>query len=101
MPLAKRAGLPMATAMQILSGGPAGVQMVIDRMPKILGEDKTVGFTIAAAHKDNDVFQRVVQSFELESPILITCGERQQTAIDAGLGEDDPAALVSFAYQQG
>ncbi len=68
---------------------------------KILGEDKTVGFTIAAAHKDNDVFQRVVQSFELESPILITCGERQQTAIDAGLGEDDPAALVSFAYQQG
>jgi 3-hydroxyisobutyrate dehydrogenase len=101
MPLAKRAGLPMETAMQILCGGPAGVQMIIDRMPKILGEDKTIGFTITAAHKDNDVFQRVVQSFGLESPVLINSGERQQAAIDAGLGEDDPAAMVSFAYQSG
>lgn len=101
MPLAKRAGLPMETAMRILSGGPAGIQMVIDRLPKILGEDKTVGFTVAAAHKDNDVFQRVVQSFGLESSVLANSGERQRAAIDAGLGEDDPAVLVSFAYEQG
>lgn len=101
MPLAKRAGLPMETAMRILSGGPAGMQMVIDRLPKILGEDPTVGFTITAVRKDNDVFQRVVQSFGLESSVLVTSGERQQAAIDAGLGEDDPAALVSFAYKSG
>ncbi|MFT4744064.1 MAG: 3-hydroxyisobutyrate dehydrogenase [Yoonia sp.] len=101
MPLAKRAGLPMETAMRILSGGPAGMQMAIDRLPKILGEDKTVGFTVTAAYKDNDVFQRVVQSFGLQSPVLAHCGTRQRAAIEAGLGEDDPAALVSFAYSQG
>lgn len=98
MPLAKRAGLPMETAMRILCGGPAGIPMVIDRLPKILGTDTSVGFTIAAAHKDNDVFQRVVQSFGLDSPVLASTAERQKAAIAAGLGEDDPAAMVPFAY---
>jgi 3-hydroxyisobutyrate dehydrogenase-like beta-hydroxyacid dehydrogenase len=100
MPLAKRAGLPMETAMRILTGGPAGMRMVADRLPKILGEDKTVGFTISAAYKDNDVFQRVVQSYALESNVLKDSATRQQTAIDAGLGEEDPAAMVGFAYNR-
>ena len=100
MPLAKRAGLPMETAMRILTSGPAGMQMVADRLPKIFGEDKTVGFTIAAARKDNDVFQRVVQSYGLESSVLKDSGLRQQAALEAGLGDDDPAALVSYAYNR-
>lgn len=101
MRLAKRADLPLETALRILCGGPAGMPMVADRIPKVLGEDTTAGFTIAAALKDNIVFQQVVQSFGLTSDVLKTTADRQQAAIAAGLGEHDPAALISFAYREG
>lgn len=101
MPLAKRAGIPLETAIRILSGGPAGMPMIADRIPKILGQDTTVGFAISAAHKDNDVFQRVVQAYDLTSPTLAHTAARQKIALAEGLGEDDPAALVSAAYDRG
>jgi len=101
MPLAKRAGLPLETALRILCGGPAGIPMITDRIPKILGEDETVGFEIQAAHKDNGVFQRVAQAYGLNSPVLALAGERQKQALADGLGEEDPAALVSAAYDRG
>jgi 3-hydroxyisobutyrate dehydrogenase-like beta-hydroxyacid dehydrogenase len=101
MPLAKRAGLTLETAIRILSGGPAGIPMIADRIPKILGEDKTVGFEIQAGYKDNDVFQRVLQAYGLRSPILEYTATRQKAALDAGMGSDDPAALVSAAYERG
>ncbi|MEL6684115.1 MAG: NAD(P)-dependent oxidoreductase [Pseudomonadota bacterium] len=101
MPLAKRAGIPLETAIGILSGGPAGMPMVADRTAKILGQDQTVGFTIASAHKDNDVFQRVVQAYGLTSPSLALTSTRQKVALSEGLGEQDPAVLVSAAYARG
>jgi len=101
MPMARRAGLPMETALRILCGGPAGLPMMTDRLPKVLGEDPTVGFAISAACKDNDVFQRAVQSFGLPSPLLQQSGIPQKRAINAGLGELDVAALISSAYGRG
>jgi 3-hydroxyisobutyrate dehydrogenase-like beta-hydroxyacid dehydrogenase len=101
MPLAKRAGLSLETTIRILCGGPAGIPMITDRIPKILGHDKTVGFEIQAAHKDNDVFQRVVQAYGLTAPTLELTAKRQRAALDAGMGGDDPAALVSEAYNRG
>ncbi len=101
MPLAKRAGLPLETALRILCGGPAGMPMIADRIPKILGDDETVGFEIQAAHKDNGVFQRVAEAYGLSSPILALAGERQKQALADGLGAKDPAALVTAAYNRG
>ncbi|KQI71140.1 hypothetical protein AN191_14290 [Loktanella sp. 5RATIMAR09] len=101
MPLAKRAGLPLETALRILCGGPAGMPMIADRIPKILGADETVGFEIQAAHKDNGVFQRVAEAYGLTSPILAEAGERQKQALAEGLGAKDPAALVTAAYNRG
>lgn len=98
MRVAKRAGLPLETALRILCGGPAGLPMVADRLPKILGEDTSAGFTISAVYKDNQIFQQVAQSFGVTSQMLEITAEKQQAAIDAGLGDADPAALVSFAY---
>lgn len=98
IPLAKKAGLPLETALRILCGGPAGVPMLTDRIPKILGSDDEIGFTINATYKDNDVFNRVVESFGLTSPMLKNYKRVSGDAIDAGLGESDPAALVSLAY---
>lgn len=101
MPLAKRAGIPLEMALNILSGGPAGIPMIADRIPKILGQDKSVGFTISAGYKDNNVFQSVVQAYGLTSPMLALSGERQKMALAEGMGEDDPAALISAAYHRG
>lgn len=100
LPLAARAGLPLETALKILCSGPAGMPMVADRLPKILCEDKTVGFTIQAANKDADVFRRVMESYGLTSALLPQSIARQQDAIDAGLGAADPAALIARAYRR-
>ncbi|MEL6682516.1 MAG: NAD(P)-dependent oxidoreductase [Pseudomonadota bacterium] len=101
MPLARHAGLPMETAMRILSGGPAGMPMIADRLPKILGEDPTVGFAMSAVAKDNDVFQNVMQSFGLDDPVLKLAGSQQRAVVEAGHGDKDPAIMVSFAYENG
>lgn len=99
MPLAKRAGLPLETALRILCGGPAGMPMVADRIPKILGQDAEVGFTLNAVFKDNDVFQRVLGSFGLNSQTMIEFGERKTAVAEKGLLEHDPAAMITMAYE--
>ncbi len=101
LPLAKRAGLPLDTALRILCGGPAGVPMVTDRLPKILGEDQTVGVTLETLFKDNEVFQAVVGSFGLSAPSLAAFGARVAEAGDAGLLQLDPAAMIRRAYDNG
>ncbi len=101
LPLARKAGLPLETALRILCGGPAGMPMVRDRIPKVLGEDTDVGFTLNAVFKDNEVFLGVVESFGLTSPMLKHFGMQKDAIIKAGLGERDPAAFINLAYDGG
>lgn len=101
MPLAKRAGLPLETALQILCGGPAGIPMITDRIPKILGKDKEDSLTLNAVFKDNEVFQHVVESFGLTSPMLTHFGTLKTRIAKAGLLENDPAILINLAYDDG
>jgi len=96
--LAKRAGLPLETALGILCGGPAAMPMIRDRLPKILGEDTEVGFPMSGILKDNDVFRRVAHAFGVETPGLALAAERYRTAIAEGFGDADPAALIAAAY---
>lgn len=101
MPLAREAGLPLETALRILCGGPAGMPMVADRIPKILGKDQEVGFTIGATLKDADVFRRIVESFGLSSPMLARFEMLSGQAVEVGLGGQDPAAMIRLAYEKG
>lgn len=101
MPLAKRAGLPLETALRILCGGPAGMPLIADRIPKVLGEDSEVGFALKAALKDNAVFQQMIVSAGLSSPVLTNFGALEAAITEAGLLESDPAALVRLAYDNG
>jgi 3-hydroxyisobutyrate dehydrogenase len=101
LPLARRAGIPLADVLSILNEGPAGLPMTRDRMPKILGEDTTVGFPLSGIAKDNDVFRRVAAAHGLEAPILKLAGEAQQEAIGKGLGDQDPAAAIAASYHDG
>ncbi|MEP3278718.1 MAG: NAD(P)-dependent oxidoreductase [Stappiaceae bacterium] len=98
MPLARRAGLPLETALRIVSGGPAGMPMLADRISKVLGDDKEVGFAMSGVFKDNDVFQRVLDSFGLRSPMLTSFGRQRNAVEEAGLWDRDPAELISLAY---
>jgi 3-hydroxyisobutyrate dehydrogenase len=99
LPLARRAGIPLPDVLAILNAGPAGLPMVRDRMAKILGEDGSVGFSLAGVAKDNDVFRRVMEAHELTAPVLDIAGEGQRAAIARGLGEADVAALIAAAYR--
>lgn len=101
LPLAKRAGIPLADVLTILNNGPAGLPMIRDRMAKILGEDPTVGFPLSGIAKDNDVFRRVVEAHGLAAPALELAGQAQQEAIRKGLADRDPAAAIAASYHDG
>ncbi len=101
LPMAARAGLPLETVMTILSGGPAGMPMVRDRLPKILGQDPTVGFPVSGLFKDNALFRAIVASYGLPSPTLDRLAGQQPAAEAAGLWEQDLASLVRLAYESG
>lgn len=99
--LAKRAGLSLDMTLSVVCGGPAGLPVVRDRIPKTLGQDRSVGFPMAGILKDNDVFQRVLAQFDVQSPVLSIAGERQRAAIVAGFGDSDVAATWAAAYANG
>ena len=101
MPLAREAGLPLETALRILSGGPAGIPMVADRIPKALNQDDTVGFEIRPAVKDADVFLRVAKAYGLTALSLERFAEIARAATEAGLGGKDPALMIARAYSEG
>jgi len=98
LPLAARAGLPMETALKILAGGPAGTPFLNARLPMMLGEETTVGFTIAASKKDQEVFTRIVEGFDLQSPMLDRYGALSGAAMAEGMGEMDPAVFARWLY---
>lgn len=101
LPMAKRAGLPLENVLRILCGGPAGIPMVTDRIPKALGQDSEVGFPLNAIFKDNEVFQKVLASYGLTSPMLIHFSKLKPAIIEAGLWDRDPAILINLAYDDG
>ncbi len=65
-----------------------------------LGEDKEVGFALNGAFKDNDVFQRVIESFGLNSPVLTSFAQMKGAVVEAGLLDHDPAVLINLAYDR-
>lgn len=98
MRVARRAGLPLETALGILSGGPAGTPALKDRMARMLGQDTSLGFPIHGVAKDNDVFRRVAADLGVATPTLEAARVLIDQAIAAGLAEADVAALVAMAY---
>ncbi len=98
LPAARRAGRPLETALSILNAGPAGLPMIRDRTPRILGHDDSVGFTMEAALKDNLVFQQVARALGVDSAFLRLAETGHRAAIAAGHGARDPGHVVGLAY---
>lgn len=101
MRVARHAGLPLEMVLRILGGSPAGAPVLQDRLPRMLGEDASVGFPIRGAAKDNAVFRQVAAEAGVATPTLEAAAALIETAIASGLAEADVAALVAMAYADG
>ncbi|PTV97581.1 3-hydroxyisobutyrate dehydrogenase [Rhodobacter aestuarii] len=101
MPLARRAGLPLETVLNILAGGPAGMPALRDRLPKVLGEDEAVGFPARGVFKDNALFRAIVQAHGLTAPTLERLAAEQEAATETGVIDQDLARLIWLAYDRG
>ncbi len=97
--IAKRSGLPLGPAISILAGGPAANAMFKGRVPKILGDDKTVGFAVAGAAKDSAVFVGTADDLGVDTPVLRSARAMFEQAAANGLGEADIAAIIARAYE--
>jgi len=95
--LGKRAGLEIETILEELSKSPAGLPMIMARIPKILGEDTEVGFTLSGVCKDNAVFQAMAAAFEVDTPALRAADTVQRAAMEDGIGDDQDAAMMFAA----
>lgn len=96
--IAKRSGLPLETTVKILAGGPAANPMMVARVPKILGDDTSVGFDINGALKDAEVFLEAARGFGLDTPILSEARRMWEPSLSAGDGGLDVAAIIAKAY---
>lgn len=89
-------GLTLETMLAFLKDSPGVTPTFRARIPKMTGEDETVGFAIDAVMKDNTLFLAVAERFAVDLPELRHARERLAVAIAAGLGGADPAAIVRF-----
>ncbi len=90
-------GLSLEVMLDFLKDSPAMTPMFRARIPKMLGEDATVGFALDAVLKDNTLFLDTARAFDVEVPAVTHMRKFLEEAIAAGLGDADPAALVGFA----
>ena len=100
MQIAKRSGLALEQVVPLLAGGPAGAPMLVGRVPRILGQDRSVGFDIDGASKDADVFVGAAHDLGLDVPTLEAAQMFWRAAQANGQGADDIAALISTAYEK-
>ena len=98
--VARKLGLPLEQTMNIMKSGPAAMGMFVGRVPRILGEDTSVGFRIEGAAKDADVFNQTAKSLGLDTPALDVAQQMFQQALEEGQGDEDVAAIISKAYAQ-
>lgn len=97
--IARRAGLDFELAMRLLADGPAATGMFRARLPRILGEDDSVGFSVADVAKDTDVFLRTAEALGVDAPSLKLAQAMMAGGLAAGLGERDVAALIPAAWR--
>jgi 3-hydroxyisobutyrate dehydrogenase len=95
----KRAGLSAETMMQFLAGSPAATPLLAQRVPVILGESDSVGFTIAGVLKDGALFARTARDYGVPTPAMEAALASYRACAEAGLGEADFAVMVRTAYR--
>jgi len=89
-------GLEFATMLNLISSGPAATPMFRARVPKILGDDPEVGFSLDGADKDSSVFLGAARQYNVKLPAMEAAARNVRAAVDAGLGHRDVAARIRY-----
>lgn len=94
MRLGARLGLDLPTMVDLLKESPASNPSFRTRVPKILGEDTSVGFPVAGVLKDQTLFLEIAASAGVSLPALEAARENFAAAAEAGHGDADLARVI-------
>jgi 3-hydroxyisobutyrate dehydrogenase len=93
--LTDRTGLGIDAVLQSLEAGP--LASLIERWrPRLKGEDQSSYFRLALARKDLAIVFDEAEGEGTELTVAETAAARCDEAIEAGLGDEDFGAIVSF-----
>ena len=87
-------GLSKDVMLSVLEKGPAITPMLRNRLPKVRGEDTTVGFSINGAIEDAKLFIRAANAAGVELTTMRAMEESFKAARDAGFGDADVVAAI-------
>ncbi|WP_313362511.1 NAD(P)-dependent oxidoreductase [Kocuria sp.] len=94
--VAERAGLDLATLLDLLQGGYAGSTILADKTPKLVGHDYSVSAQAAFVHKDVSAYLDAARATGTTSVLGGPIAAAAQQLIDAGLGEQDSAVFQKW-----
>jgi 3-hydroxyisobutyrate dehydrogenase len=92
--LAEGLGLDPATFLDIIDGGPMGPPYAKLKGTMMIDRSYDTSFALSLARKDAGLVEEAARTLGIELPLPRVVGERMQSAIAAGHGDDDMAATV-------
>jgi 3-hydroxyisobutyrate dehydrogenase len=101
MRLGARLGLDLETMVSILADSPATNPSFRARVPKILGQDKEVGFPVSGVLKDQDLFLMIAKSVGADLPALSAARENFVRVSAAGQADEDLAQVIPHSLRDG
>lgn len=100
MRLGARLGLDLETMVSILADSPATNPSFRTRVPKILGQDREVGFPVSGVLKDQELFLRIAESVGADLPALSAARANFAQVASEGHGADDLASVIPRRLDQ-
>jgi 3-hydroxyisobutyrate dehydrogenase len=98
--LGVRLGLYLETMLLIMETSPATPPGIRARIPKMRGEDVTVGFSVAGILKDQDLFLAAAEAAGEPLPALAAARENFRKAAEAGHAGADLAMVIPVRTAQ-
>ncbi|OYX44382.1 MAG: hypothetical protein B7Z02_06440 [Rhodobacterales bacterium 32-67-9] len=93
------AGLDRRPLMAFLSEGPAANGFFRARLPELLGDSDRVGFSVAGALKDADLFLDVTGRLGVDTPAMAAAKASFETVAGKGLAGQDVAVVIRDIWQ--
>jgi 3-hydroxyisobutyrate dehydrogenase len=94
--LGARLGLDLETMVRILEDSPASNPSFRTRVPKILGQDREVGFPVSGVLKDQDLFLRIAAGAGEDLPALAAARANFAQVAGDGHGGEDLARVIAL-----
>ncbi|MEX0431210.1 NAD(P)-dependent oxidoreductase [Spiribacter insolitus] len=96
---ADASGLDTERLLPVLTGGAAGSRLLERRGSRILAGDFEPGFRVVLHHKDLNLCRRLLQSMDVNLPMVEMTIKHYERLIEQGYGEEDTSALYRLKRQ--